>query len=213
MERLLGIGAAAKALGVSIATLRRWEETGRVQAEHTVGGHRRYDLARIRTELVRADKPASRRTVAYGCVSAAAPKADLERQRLLLETYCARQGWTVETILDRSSGIDYHKTGLRRLIRWLVRGQVGRLVITRKDRLLRLGAELVFAVCEVRNVEVVILNQDDGEDFEEDLVRDVKEILAVFSARLYGNRSHRAGRLLEALQQAVDACSVGCADR
>ena len=53
------------------------------------------------------------------------------------------------------------------------------------------------------NVEVVILNQDDGETFEEDLVRDVKEILAVFNARLYGNRSPRIGRLLEALHEAL----------
>jgi predicted site-specific integrase-resolvase len=40
--------------------------------------------------------------------------------------------------------------------------QVGRLVLAHKDRLLRFGAELVFAVCEAKNVEVVILNQ--GED-------------------------------------------------
>jgi excisionase family DNA binding protein len=38
----VSIGEAAKALGVSITTLRRWEASGRIQAEHTVGGHRRY---------------------------------------------------------------------------------------------------------------------------------------------------------------------------
>ncbi len=44
----------------------------------------------------------------------------------------------------------------------VVDGRIGRLVITHKDRLLRFGAELVFAICEAKNVEVVILNQ--GED-------------------------------------------------
>lgn len=45
MERLVSIGEAAKALGVSITTPRWWEASGKLVAEHTVGGHRRYDLA------------------------------------------------------------------------------------------------------------------------------------------------------------------------
>lgn len=44
-------------------------------------------------------------------------------------------------------------------------GQVGRLIITHKDRLLWFGAELVFAICEAKQVEVIILNQ--GEDTTE----------------------------------------------
>ena len=51
-------------------------------------------------------------------------------------------------------------------------------------RLLRFGAELVFAICEAKNVEVVILNQGEDTTFEEDLARDVLEIITVFSARL-----------------------------
>ena len=47
MESLVSIGEAASALGVSITTLRRWEASGRLAAEHTAGGHRRYDLAKL----------------------------------------------------------------------------------------------------------------------------------------------------------------------
>ncbi|MDR2155654.1 MAG: MerR family DNA-binding transcriptional regulator [Burkholderiaceae bacterium] len=47
MERLVGIGEAASALGVSITTPRRWEAEERLLAEHTAGGHRRYDLAKL----------------------------------------------------------------------------------------------------------------------------------------------------------------------
>jgi len=43
MNRLFSIGEASKALGVSIATLRRWEVEGRLMPENTAGGHRRYD--------------------------------------------------------------------------------------------------------------------------------------------------------------------------
>ena len=54
MERLVGIGEAASALGVSIATLRRWEASGKLVAERTAGGHRRYDLAKLSPEMFRA---------------------------------------------------------------------------------------------------------------------------------------------------------------
>jgi excisionase family DNA binding protein len=58
------MGEAADALGVSITTLRRWEASGRLSAEHTDGGHRRYDLAKLRPEMFRAEADANRRTVA-----------------------------------------------------------------------------------------------------------------------------------------------------
>ncbi|MDD0903721.1 IS607 family transposase, partial [Xylella fastidiosa subsp. multiplex] len=159
MERLVGIGEAAQALGVSITTLRRWEASGRLIAEHTVGGHRRYDMAKLRPEMFRAQAEANRRTVAYARVSSHDQKDDLERQKQVLELYCAQQGWTFEVIADLGSGMNYHKKGLKRLLDAIIDGQIGRLVITHKDRLLRFGAELVFALCEAKNVEVVILNQ------------------------------------------------------
>jgi predicted site-specific integrase-resolvase len=91
-----------------------------------------------------------------------------------LELYCVRQGWTFEVIADFGSGVDYHKKGLKRLLDAVIDGQVGRLVITHKDRLLRFGAELVFAICEAKKGgEVVILNQGEDTTFEEDLAKDV----------------------------------------
>lgn len=93
MNRLLSIGEASKALGVSVTTLRRWELQGKLKPERTTSGHRRYDLAKLKPELyhVCADE---RRTIAYARVSSHDQKADLERQKQVLEFYCAKQGWT-----------------------------------------------------------------------------------------------------------------------
>jgi putative resolvase len=93
---------------------------------------------------------------------------------------------------------------LKHLLDDLVEGRIGRLVITHKDRLLRFGAELVFAVCEAKGVEVVILNQGEDTSFEEDLAKDVLEIITVFSARLYGSRSHKNKKLLENVRKVVE---------
>lgn len=204
MERLVGIGEAAKALGVSITTLRRWEASGRLVAEHTAGGHRRYDLAKLKPEMFRAESDANRRTIAYARVSSHDQNDDLERQKQVLEHYCARQGWTFEVVADLGSGMNYHKKGLKRLLNAIIDGSVGRLVITHKDRLLRLGAELVFAICEAKAVEVVILNQGEDSTFEEDLAEDVLEIITAFSARLYGSRSRKNQKLLDGVRQAVE---------
>jgi putative resolvase len=122
----------------------------------------------------------------------------------VLELYCAQHGWNFTLLSDLGSGMNYHKKGLRRLLDAILSGDVGRLVITHKDRLLRFGAELVFAICEAKNVEVVILNQGEECSFEEDLAKDVLEIITVFSARLYGSRSHKNKKLLEDVKKAVE---------
>ena len=96
---------------------------------------------------------------------------------------------------------------MKRLLDAIVDGSIGRLVITHKDRLLRLGAELVFSICEAKNVEVVILNQGEDATFEEDLAEDVLEIITVFSVRLYGSRSCKNQKLLDGVKQAVEAAS------
>ena len=204
MTRLVAIGEASQVLGVSIATLRRWEVAGKLIPERTVAGHRRYDLTTLKPELFHAEN-SERRTVAYARVSSRDQKNDLERQKQVLELYCARQGWTFEVVADLGSGMNYRKQGLKRLLHDVVEGRIGRLVITHKDRLLRFGAELVFAICEAKEVEVVILNQGEDTSFEEDLAQDVLEIITVFSARLYGSRSRKNQRLLDDVKTAVEA--------
>ena len=109
---------------------------------------------------------------------------------------------------DLGSGLNYQKKGLRKLIQRICLGEVGRLVITHKDRLLRFGSELVFSLCEQFQTEVVILNSSGELSFEEELAQDVLEIITVFSARLYGARSHKNKKILEALKEAADeSCS------
>lgn len=145
-----------------------------------------------------------RRTVAYARVSSHDQKADLERQKLVLETFCAQRGWTFELVSDLGSGMNDRKKGLKRLLDEIVAGRVGRLALTLRDRLLRFGAELVFAICEIKRVEVVILNQGEETTFEEDLASDVLEIVTVFSARLYGSRSRKNQKLLDGVKLAVE---------
>lgn len=167
---------------------------------------RRYDLSKLKPELFHA-MPQDRKTIAYARVSSHDQKDDLERQKQVLELYCAKQGWTFEVIADLGSGMNYNKKGLKRLLDEIIGGRVGRLVIAHKDRLLRFGAELVFAICEAKDVEVLIINKGVDTTFEEDLAKDVLEIITVFSARLYGSRSRKNQKLLDGVKRAVEVAS------
>ena len=45
MDKLYSIGEAAKYLGVSVSTLRRWENSGKLLPERTKGQQRRYPIS------------------------------------------------------------------------------------------------------------------------------------------------------------------------
>jgi excisionase family DNA binding protein len=188
---------AARRLNVHPDTIRRWADEGRLTVERTAGGHRRIEIPSSpegRPDAV---------TIGYARVSSHDQREDLERQVKVLEMFCASHGWQHEIIQDLGSGVNYRKKGLKDLLARILDGSVGRLVLTHRDRLLRFGAELVFSICEAKNVEVVVINSTTDTSFEEELTKDVLEIITVFSARLYGSHSHKNKKLIESVR---DAC-------
>ena len=198
-DRFVKIGEAAKLVGVNPQTLRRWEEGGIIQpAKRTPKGTRLYSVQ----ELLGVND-LSYPTIAYARVLSSDQKEDLERQHAVLEAFCNKNGWQTEIIRDLGSGMNYNKQGLRRLLELMVRGQMSRLVITHKDRLLRFGAEIIFRLCELKGIEVVIINKGEQPSFEEELTRDVMETMTVFCAKLYGRRSHKSKKMAQEIDKIV----------
>lgn len=201
LDDLVTIGEASKLKGVSIDTLRRWEREGKLIPHRTEGGHRRYKVAEL--QLARPDK--SRYTVCYGRVSTREKKDDLQRQILVLESFCKQENWENVVILkDMGSGMNYRKKGLMKLIEMLQRNEIERLVVTDKDRLLRFGAELIFALCELNNVQVTILSRPADVEPEKEFVDDILSILTVFSARMYGRTSRKNLKRMQILHDATN---------
>ena len=198
-NRFVKIGEAAKLLGVSVQALRNWEAEEKIMPSHrTPGGQRMYDLA----ELLGVND-LSYPTIAYARVSSSDQKEDLERQHAVLEAFCNKNGWQTEIIRDLGSGMNYNKKGLLHLLDLIVRGQMSRLVLTHKDRLLRFGADLIFRICELKGIEIVIINKGEPPSFEEELTHDVIEIMTVFCAKLYGRRSHKSKKMAEQIENIV----------
>src|SRR5437879_6520315 len=176
-KRLVKIGEAARLLGASVVSLRKWEATGELlPARKTKGGTRYYDVAAL-MESNTSEAP----TICYARVSSHDQKEDLVRQQQMLEAYCAAKGWRSTTIKDLGSGLNYRKKGLHELLELIMNKRIKRLVLTHKDRLLRFGAELIFSLCELKGIEIIIIHQGEQASFEEELASDVLEIITVFS--------------------------------
>ena len=190
---LLSIKEASDFLGVSISTLRRWEEEKRLIPEKTAGGHRRYD----RDKLIRFKnkEDGNRITIAYARVSSSDQKEDFERQKDSLSNYCAARGYQFRVISDLGSGLNYTKKGLSELIELICNNEIERIVINYKDRLIRYGYELIEQVCLHHDVKIEIVNFTEDKTYEQELVEDMLSIITVFSSRLYGSRSHKIKKL------------------
>ena len=189
MNKFISINEAAKKLGVSLSTLRRWDKSGLLVAERTPKGLQKFN---------------NKKTIAYARVSSNDQKSDLHRQIEILELYCAKNGWNYEIISDLGSGINYKKKGLKLLLNLILNNEIERLVLTHKDRLLRFGAELIFTLCNERNIDIVIINQGKDLTFEQELVNDVLEIITVFSAKLYGSRSNKNKKLINTMKNIME---------
>ena len=112
-------------------------------------------------------------------------KDDLTRQSSVL-----KQSGVNKIISDIGSGLNFNKKGFSTLIKLLFSGIVREIKIIEKDRLLRFGFPLLEKLCAHFNTKITILRQKPQLSFENQLAEDLISIITVFSAKLYGKRSH-----------------------
>lgn len=193
------IREASEYLGVHPQTLRRWEREGRITPQYTPGGKRKYTkeaLNKLITNNTNEERP-ERLTIGYCRISTPEQKQDLKRQEELITLYSASHGWTIRTIHDTGSGLNYNKKGLKELIQLIDEDKVERVIITYKDRLLRFGSEIIEQLCELHDTDLIIINTTEDKTYEQELVDDVLSIITVFSSRMYGKHSHKTKRILD----------------
>ncbi|MGB3675167.1 MAG: IS607 family transposase [Candidatus Nanopelagicales bacterium] len=183
----------ARAQGVHPQTAYRWFREGTLPVPAV--------RVNKRTVLVSPDAPGGSMPAAFGLyarVSSHDQKSDLDRQVARLTNWAASAGGVVVRVESEvGSGMNGSRAKVRRL---LADPQVTTVVVEHRDRLGRMNTELVESALAAHGRRLVVL--DDGE-VDDDLVRDMVEVLTSFCARLYGRRSAR-NRALKA---------VGCAQR
>ncbi len=190
-EEYISIGKVAKKLGISISTCYRWIKSGKLQETfRTLGNHRRFNTDSV-DFLVRPKTITELRVVTYARVSSHDQKEDLVRQNDKLINYAKNNGYNnIISIMDLGSGLNYKKSGLKKLLKLIMTKSIDVLILNHKDRLLRFGSELIFSLCSFYKIEVKII-EDIELNFNEELTHNVIELMTVFCAKLYGKRSHK----------------------
>ena len=180
-----------KLIGRTTNTLQKWDREGRLKAHRSPITNRRYythDQYLQYRGLVAQEQGL---TIVYARVLGVAQKPDLANQINALEVYCKQHSIKVDELMsDIGSGLNYKRKQFNRLMEMIELGQVRRLIIAHRDRLVRFGYDYFEAFCQRHHTEIVVIN---GESLspEQELVRDLIVIVTVFSARLHGLRSYR----------------------
>lgn len=190
----------SKLVGKSAQTLRNWDNNGKLKPHHTsTNGYRYYKEEQINEVFgVKNGKPQI--VIGYCRVSSHKQKDDLERQISHVQTYLISKAEPFEIISDIGSGINYNKKGLQEIIRKIMIGEVKKVVVLYKDRLLRFGFELIEYVAKLNNCEIEIIDNT-VKSQQEELVEDLVQIITVFSCRLQGSRANKAKKLIKELME------------
>jgi predicted site-specific integrase-resolvase len=180
----------AAAQGVSYDTARRWWLAGKLPVPA-------YQVGRLIVigEPVRPDATAGQ-TVVYARVSSADQRADLDRQVARVTAWAGTQRLPVDRVVTE---VGSALSGHRRKFLALLRDQsVSTIVVEHRDRVARFGAEYVEASLVASGRRLLVV---DPAEVDDDLVRDVTEILTSLCARLYGRRAaaNRAARAVAAV--------------
>ncbi|USS41034.1 IS607 family transposase [Thermococcus aggregans] len=198
--RLYRTGEVAKRLGVSTMTVRRWIKAGKIKA-YQIGREFRIPESEV-LRLLEGKLPD--KVVIYARVSSRDQKEDLERQVEYLKNYCSTKGYQVTKILtDISSGLNENRKGLKKLFKLVESGEITKVVITYRDRLTRFGFKYLEQYFNSHGVEIEVIFDDEEKTPEKELVEDLLAIVTSFAGKLYGMRSHKKKRLVEAVKNAL----------
>ncbi|MGC5021790.1 IS607 family transposase [Micromonospora sp. DT47] len=184
----------ARREGVHPVTAYRWFREGELPVPvRRVGG------------LILVDQPAAPApigvAVVYARVSSVDQCADLDRQVARVTTWATGEGVTVSRVVTE---VGSAVNGRREKFLGLLRDpSVSTIVVEHRDRFARFGSEYVEAALAAQGRRLLVV---DPAEVDDDIVRDVTEILTSLCARLYGRRAaaDRARRAIDAVTTAAD---------
>lgn len=186
---------ASEKLGVHFQTLRNWDREGKIKTIRSPGGKRFYDIKSFLEETDKQDKDKDkieeeknqRKKICYCRVSSYSQKEELMHQ----VDYMKLKYPEHEILTDIGSGINFNRGNLKKIINFGIKNNLEELVIAYKDRLCRIGYDLIEYILKEYSNTKIIIEKDEDKSPEKELTDDLLEIITVFSSRLYGMRSYK----------------------
>ena len=194
MGKMISISEVSKLTGVTVKTLKIWDNEGKLKAKYkTSGGHRRYDLEDIEKFLGNNTIQVSDRNVFIYCRVSTKKQADsgnLLRQKERLIQYCNDEQYNIINVFEEvASGLNDKRRELVKMLRRL--SEVNKIIVEYPDRLARFGFNYIQEFCKSLNVNIEAIEQNEKLEANEEMVNDLISVVTCFSARLYGSRGGR----------------------
>jgi len=170
----------AKQEGIQYATAWRWFRAGILPIPST-----QLPTGTILVHPPIVESTKSIKTAAlYARVSSHDQKGDLQRQLGRLVEFATQNNYNViETVSEVGSGLNGRR---KKLLGLLKNKDIDIIVVEHKDRLSRFGVEYIEHLLETGGRKLQIIEEA---EIDNDLVRDMIDVLTSFCARLYGKRS------------------------
>lgn len=174
-------------LGCCTKTLQDWDKKGLIEVRRTAGGRRRYNVKKYTDDnnlQSLLNIPLERKNIIYCRVSSHDRKDDLDRQSAFLQEKYPNH----ELIRDIGSGINFKRKGLQQIIQYAIENKLNEVVITYKDRLCRIGYDMIeFIITKYSNGTITILHTQE-ESRHDEITKDLIEIITVYSSKIHGTR-------------------------
>ena len=176
-------------LGVSISSLRRWDNEGLLLSTfRTPGGHRRYKYSEI-LEIRGESSPLSNQVFGYARVSGHKQKKDLQNQIKAIKNFARANNLQIKHIYsDIASGINDNRRNFIRLLKAIPIIRPKALIITYRDRLSRYGLFVIDLLCKLFACELRTIYQNDKKDPDVELVEGVIELVTSYAGRFHRKR-------------------------
>ena len=181
----------AELLNVSVITLQRWDNNGKLKAFRTPTDRRYYTYDQYLEYKGILKKNNDRKTIIYTRVSTANQKDDLKNQVDFLRQYANAKGMIIDEVIeDYGSGLNYNRKKWNKLIDECMTNEIDTIIITHKDRFIRFGYDWFERFLAKFNVDIIVVNNESLSP-QEELVQDIISILHIFSCRIYGLRKYK----------------------
>jgi putative resolvase len=208
-KAFLSAGEAARALGVSVKTIQRWDVAGLIPVIRTSTNQRRIPVEAIETIL--KTQRTGHRCAIYARVSSVTQEqaGNLARQSERLEQVAFERGYEVVALIgEQASSLNEKRKGFWRLLRLIEQQAIDVVLIEYPDRLVRFGFSFLEECFGWKGVRLEVVEPPKAQHVTEELTQDLLTIITVFSGRLSGQRAkHVRACMKTCLEGAGDGTS------
>jgi|TARA_B100001939_G_scaffold185564_1_gene159817 predicted site-specific integrase-resolvase len=185
MDKFVTRKEVLKILKIHYHTLYSMVKRGEIETLE-IGKRNLYNLDKFLRDKGVTNK--KKQKICYCRVSSNKQKEDLERQvNFMKEKYP-----DYEIIKDIGSGLNFKRRGLNKIIEIAINGELEELLITYKDRLCRIGFELIENIIKkYSNGKITIVNKSEEETPTEEVTKDIISIMNIYVAKINGLRKYK----------------------